>query len=541
MGSVFSKKKKEDDERASSAPARLEVWEGGADPNAGGERPTSATQPPAQPPAKQAAPAAPPEAPAPAPPQAPAPAPAPAAEEAAPPPRPAVPSPRTPANETGPSSHQKAQDQTPNHTQAKSKNRLEAEGGVPEGFPVAECAALFGEANVNSLFARAWSDREQGLKAVRTTLMADFDRKEEDYKTIWKYSTAILHRTIRDKVAPVYFASLEVLRTLVSICTKAMNQEVIHDGLDDLVPALIHRSGNLNPRISQASMSLICFLASELAVGVAYIAPFVLEPVKRMKNQTAALTGRLELISRLLERCGLSDRTGFSVPKVLGFALPALETPDDKVRQSAVALVLDVYQRCGRTVDEKYLFRLKPALRKMLQRKFAELDEENNNMLNGGGNGFGLPPLENGADSHQIDFYNNNNVVGSGRPPKKSRSSKHHNESSSFVENTPPQFQDERFQQEPARLKTPKLEPGYNYQGRLKTPKTNSSDQTHPPKSPNPYPGNQRPGGPPRTADRRKSNKGKGGNRERPDSTASSNYSNLTRDEEDMMNSILDV
>jgi len=126
----------------------------------------------------------------------------------------------------------------------------------PKHVDVQLVVFLFGQHTLEGLTAKAWSDREASLQTIRTKLMQDYDRTAEDYVHLWKATTGILQKTIRDKVAPVYFTSLEVLRAAVSTCTKEIAQNNVHDFLDNIVPALIHRSGNLNPRISQASISV---------------------------------------------------------------------------------------------------------------------------------------------------------------------------------------------------------------------------------------------------------------------------------------------
>lgn len=382
MGSMFSKKKKaaaDEEPRTHSAPAALEQWAGGSSPKDGRPSPTANQDRPSTAQetlmatrtgggaGTQLAAAA--------------------SAADAPPARPANPSPRTPTH-GGANIHNNAASAAPiadsqvaaHHTAKSKMSSGGSSGGIPEGAPVTLWNNLFKEHNINMIFSKVWGERERGLKNIHSLIVSESITRSgaADHTTLWRTVCGILQTLIKDKVAPVYFSSLEVLKVLVhSVCPRVPLEEV-HDRLDEIMPALMHRTGNLNVRISQASMELVVFLAGERSVGIQYITPYVLETVRKSKNATSVLAGRLELLQHLLNVFQLQKEGtgGFTVERVLNFAVPALETPDDKVRSIAVALVVKVYVLNGRFMDERVIMQLNPALQKMLHRKFAIANEE---------------------------------------------------------------------------------------------------------------------------------------------------------------------
>lgn len=373
MGSMFSKKKKagaDEEARTHSAPAAIEQWAGGASPKDGGpaidsqDRPSTAQELSGGGAGTQLAAAA-------------------AAANG--PARPANPSPRTPTQGESLNNTfaKNADSQVAAHHTAKSRSTKESSSsgqGVPEGAPVTLWNNLFKEHNVKMLFSKVWGERERGLKNIHSLIVSESITKSgaADHTTLWRTVCGILQTLIKDKVAPVYFSSLEVLKVLVNSVAPRVPLEEVHDRLDEIMPALMHRTGNLNVRISQASMEVVVFLAGERSVGLQYVLPYVLEPTKKTKNATSVLAGRLELLQHLLNVFQIQKEGsgGLTVDRVLNFSVPALETPDDKVRSIAVALVVKVYVLNGRFIDERILMQLNPALQKMLHRKFAASNEE---------------------------------------------------------------------------------------------------------------------------------------------------------------------
>merc|ERR1711912_71328 len=83
--------------------------------------------------------------------------------------------------------------------------------------------------------------------------------------------------------------------------------------------------------------------------------------------------GRLELITHVIDEFGFSKTSGLSLSSVMGFVRPHLDATDEKVRRAAVEVTVSCYSLKGeRTL--KYCSNLKPALMKLLEQRFAEVD-----------------------------------------------------------------------------------------------------------------------------------------------------------------------
>jgi hypothetical protein len=173
----------------------------------------------------------------------------------------------------------------------------------------------------------------------------------------------------------VYFSALEVLKALLSNLGPSIATDTLQAGLAKLMPTILARVGNINTRIHTASLQALLFVAADRRLSTEFVGPYVLAPPKKKSGQAPLLAGRLELIQSLLKE--FNSTRGMSVDSVMAFAQPALDSPDEKLRRSAVRVVCELYslqRMAGGTLDEKYLASLKPAVQKKLRVKFAEID-----------------------------------------------------------------------------------------------------------------------------------------------------------------------
>eukprot|EP00854_Cymbomonas_tetramitiformis_P006756 gene6756-8080_t len=250
----------------------------------------------------------------------------------------------------------------------------------------------FGETILGELSSSIWAEREHGLKTVQTKFV-EHNFKGMDCTQLWDAVCQALSNVLRDKVAPVYFASLSLLKSLAVYCAQYVPQRVIQENFDGLLPVIVYRSGNNNSRISQASIQLLIELSRVNEIAVHYVSTFVFEPLthSKAKQKGSMYHGRLELISSLLQEFGINN-TGLAVEKILTFTRPALEMPDEKVRSTAISMVVEVYKRSGHTIDENFFAVLgNEKLKKVLQAKLREADEEAQLVSSGVGKKQSLP------------------------------------------------------------------------------------------------------------------------------------------------------
>ena len=73
---------------------------------------------------------------------------------------------------------------------------------------------------------------------------------------VYKATCEMLARTLKDKVAPIFHASLALSSQLLSSVESMLSVEVLRDGFSPLMSILVHRCGNLNSRIHEASLQV---------------------------------------------------------------------------------------------------------------------------------------------------------------------------------------------------------------------------------------------------------------------------------------------
>jgi hypothetical protein len=152
---------------------------------------------------------------------------------------------------------------------------------------------VLGAENVRMIFSSVWAERERGLRNVHSLIVAgSFGGGDgggggggggvggarvsfggggvvgggggrEQYQgavAAWRCICDVLHTMAKDKVAPVYFAALEALSAAAAALARKAGAVSVHDGLDEVIPTLVSRAGNLNGRISASSIEAVVSL-----------------------------------------------------------------------------------------------------------------------------------------------------------------------------------------------------------------------------------------------------------------------------------------
>merc|ERR1711959_413519 len=111
--------------------------------------------------------------------------------------------------------------------------------------------------------------------------------------------------------------------------------------------------------------------ARQPTVGCQPVMAHILTPLNA--KEVAAIRGRLELITQFITEFGFSKTSAMSLSAVMGFVRPHLDATDEKVRRAAVEVTVQCYQLKGERT-RKFCANLKPALLKLLEQRFAEVD-----------------------------------------------------------------------------------------------------------------------------------------------------------------------
>lgn len=150
------------------------------------------------------------------------------------------------------------------------------------------------------------------------------------------------------------------------------DQQLVRDGVHALVPIIVSKSSDRNTRSIEGTKSTLVFLARQPLVGCSAVMSSILTTISNAK-EVAAIRGRLELISQFITDFGFSKSSGMSLSAVMGFVRPHLDAADEKMRRYAVEVTVQCYQVKGERT-RKFCANLKPALQRLLEQRFAEVD-----------------------------------------------------------------------------------------------------------------------------------------------------------------------
>ena len=194
---------------------------------------------------------------------------------------------------------------------------------------------MFGDSVIKNFLSSDWKDRELSLSSVGRSIGNAKWMQGKEAPAVFTTVTEMLARTLKDKVAPIFHASLELVSTLLTAMSPLLSQAVLRTGMDSLMPTLVHRCGNLNSRIHEASLQTLLGVASFPSFGCGYVGPFAMTELakkNRDASQVAQMYGRLDLLHSLLVTYRSTDE--LSIDDLMRFSKMGLDMPDEKVGNS---------------------------------------------------------------------------------------------------------------------------------------------------------------------------------------------------------------
>jgi len=235
---------------------------------------------------------------------------------------------------------------------------------------------VFGFEIHRGLNAKAWDDRAQALAAARAMCEKKQIPATVSNVVFMDACCKLVLVAIQDKVMPVYFDGLELIKYLCGeffVDYAAEASEVVRNNLEEFLPVIIAKTADRNARSLEGTRQTLVFLARCACVGCSPVMAHIFCPVQNHK-ELAAIRGRLDLINHVIDEFGFSKSSTITMQLVMGFVRPHLDATDEKVRRAAVEVTVNCYKHKGdRTL--KYITNVKPALLKLLQSRFAELDK----------------------------------------------------------------------------------------------------------------------------------------------------------------------
>uniref|UniRef100_A0A3P9JS90 Centrosomal protein of 104 kDa n=1 Tax=Oryzias latipes TaxID=8090 RepID=A0A3P9JS90_ORYLA len=215
------------------------------------------------------------------------------------------------------------------------------EGAQREAGPAVD---VYGESLVAEAYSRSWCGREHALLAVHNKLLeASSAAPKEELSHMIRAAGPLASRALLDKVPPVFYASLKLLRLiLVQIipCVGLGRAEAAHC-LQQTFPHLLRRTGDRAGRPRAAAVAFI----QEIAV-LKEVRSLQMIPAELLKPFTSNVPprlaqSRLELLEKLLAELGAES---FALEAVIRVKV-ALEHGAKEVRELAVRIILSLYQQ----------------------------------------------------------------------------------------------------------------------------------------------------------------------------------------------------
>lgn len=232
---------------------------------------------------------------------------------------------------------------------------------------------IFGFEVHRLLSSKAWDDRAQAIAAAREKCERGVPETVDQIKFIDACCKLVLV-CLQDKVMPIYFDGLELTKYLFGEMFPTLSdaQDTIRTNLEDLLPVIISKTADRNARANEGTRSILTFLAKCPSVGCSPVMAHIFTPIVNHR-EISSIRGRLELIDHVICHFGFGKSTTITMQLVMGFVRPHLDATDEKVRRAAIEVTVNCYKHKGdRTL--KYITNVKPALLKLLEQRFAELD-----------------------------------------------------------------------------------------------------------------------------------------------------------------------
>eukprot|EP00657_Telonema_sp_P-1_P005038 TRINITY_DN22149_c0_g1_i2.p1 TRINITY_DN22149_c0_g1~~TRINITY_DN22149_c0_g1_i2.p1 ORF type:complete len:513 (-),score=101.60 TRINITY_DN22149_c0_g1_i2:44-1582(-) len=251
------------------------------------------------------------------------------------------------------------------------------------------------------LNSKAWDDRAQAIAAAKEKCIERSIPPSMESPVFSDACCKLVLVALQDKVMPIYLDGLDLSKFLFGDYFETFEgiHDVLTNNLEDLLPVIIHKTADRNARSSEATRATLTFLARCKIVGCSPVMAHIFSHITNSKD-ISAIRGRLELIDHMIAEFGFGKSTTITMQLVMGFVRPHLDATDEKVRRAAIEVTVNCYKHKGdRTL--KYITNVKPALLKLLQQRFHELDKTTARGAKKGTKSRGLPEVRGKPRKHE--------------------------------------------------------------------------------------------------------------------------------------------
>jgi len=221
---------------------------------------------------------------------------------------------------------------------------------LPQAVQIPESAQawtqVLPEHVVRSLHSADWKDREQGVNGCSKMLKVAAQSPVEA-EPAFNVGCEVLKHTLKDKVVPMYFVSLELLSTVLqafvgtgpSAAAKpvaAVPIDSLKKGMTSIVPILVHRYSNLNPRIQDTSLQALLNISTIPCLGMVMVTPHLLPMAhgSQQPQREVKLFARLGLLTELLRHLSSSPSSPQAAHDAGKEELASVGMPEEAVLQT---------------------------------------------------------------------------------------------------------------------------------------------------------------------------------------------------------------
>jgi hypothetical protein len=261
-----------------------------------------------------------------------------------------------------------------------------------------------------SLQSDQWGHRKEALELIQKYIERNLQNlklmTETQCCVEFKWFCIILRKYFLDRVAPVYYAAYDCFRSLLKIYTSSHGAFVhgrdIEDVLESMIPPLLSNLGGemsgTNKRTQKEACRCILRVARLTAVdGLGLILQMFQDTnsppggggPRSSTHVVIAIKQKLILLKILINEFSITELsstngnydsgsggTSISADLVLSICQVGINHSDDKIRKTAVDIMGLAYQQVGKNI-KMFITDIKPAMLKVLEKKFSEIDQMN--------------------------------------------------------------------------------------------------------------------------------------------------------------------
>lgn len=262
----------------------------------------------------------------------------------------------------------------------------------------------FGQMIAASLQSAKWDKRSQAIKAINTVLkgldlqglappgstgVLGKGLRLRDRARCWRLSCQLMHHVMRDKVMPVRMAAFDLFMDTFSNTDGMVSQAEAHFAVNILLEHIMERLGDSNVRLHESAQK--CVLLAAERPGLIGLSAVLSKLLARLSSsskggeRSKVHFGMIDTVAFLLQHFpgrkaddAQAEASSWTLSEVTPFILAGME--DDalgpRVRNSAVALAVSVYQTYGSDAMQPLMARLRPAKQALLKQKFEDAEED---------------------------------------------------------------------------------------------------------------------------------------------------------------------